>query len=104
MRTAAPTSAASLRDATQAAKAAVAVAMANLNNPAGAQAIPQPAANGNMMDNLTNRVNEMRVNAARGGQAHQGGQGGRGRNTRGGRQGQPKVEVPDADFDFEQSN
>ncbi|KAM0282946.1 hypothetical protein ACHAQH_002757 [Verticillium albo-atrum] len=105
-KAAAPTSAASLRDATQAAKAAVAIAMANLNNPAGAQAQAQaqPTSNGNAMDNLTNRVNEMRVNAARGGPAHQGGQGGRGRNARGGRQGQPKVEVPDADFDFAQSN
>lgn len=48
------------------------------------------------MDNLTNKVNEMRVNAARAGH------GGRGRG-RGGRPGH-KIEVPDSDFDFASSN
>ncbi|GKT47205.1 protein sum2 [Colletotrichum spaethianum] len=78
--------------------AAVALAMANMN--AGNAAVPAaPQGNGNAMDNLTKKVNEMRVNAARTTQPG----GGRGRG-RGGRQGQAKVEVPDADFDFAQAN
>ncbi|GJC85936.1 protein sum2 [Colletotrichum liriopes] len=94
---AAPT-AASVRDATEAAKAAVALAMANMN--AGNVAVPTaPQGSGNAMDNLTKKVNEMRVNAARTTQPGSG----RGRG-RGGRQGQAKVEVPDADFDFAQAN
>ncbi|WYZ36780.1 hypothetical protein EsH8_II_000286 [Colletotrichum jinshuiense] len=94
---AAPT-AATVRDATEAAKAAVALAMANMN--AGNVAIPTaPQGNGNAMDNLTKKVNEMRVNAARTTQPG----GGRGRG-RGGRQGQAKVDVPDSDFDFAQAN
>lgn len=81
--TAAPTS---VEDATSAARAAVAVAMAQLGT-SGTTA----------MDNLTSKVNEMRVNANRGASS------GRGRG-RGGRQGAAKVEVPDSDFDFAQSN
>ncbi|KAM4059233.1 scd6-like sm domain-containing protein [Hirsutella rhossiliensis] len=81
--TAAPSS---VEDATNAARAAVAAAMAQLGN-----------SGGNAMDNLTNKVNEMRVNASRGAPA------GRGRG-RGGRPGGQKVEVPDSDFDFAQSN
>lgn len=85
---AAPQSAAagpsSVQDATSAARAAVALAMAQLSNPGG-----------NAMDNLTNKVNEMRINAGRGGSANRG-------RGRGGRP--AKVEVPDADFDFAQSN
>ncbi|RFU76238.1 like-sm ribonucleo lsm-related domain [Trichoderma arundinaceum] len=77
----------SVQDATSAARAAVALAMAQLSNTGG-----------NAMDNLTNKVNEMRINAGRGGS---GGSANRGRG-RGGRP--PKVEVPDADFDFAQSN
>ncbi|KAG9257571.1 Lsm14a protein [Emericellopsis atlantica] len=79
----------SVQDATSAARAAVAVAMAQLGN-GGA----------NQMDNLTNKVNEMRVGAARGGASAPRGRG------RGGRpQGQAaKVEVPDSDFDFAQAN
>lgn len=76
----------SVQDATNAARAAVAVAMAQLGNPTA-----------NPMDNLTNKVNEMRVNAGRGGHS------GRGRG-RGGRPPVSKVEVPDSDFDFAQSN
>lgn len=83
--TAAPSS---VQDATNAARAAVAVAMAQLGNNAG----------GNAMDNLTNKVNEMRFNAVRGGPT-----GGRGRG-RGGRPPAAKVEVPDSDFDFAESN
>lgn len=85
---AAPTS---VEDATNAARAAVAVAMAQLGN-SGTTA----------MDNLTNKVNEMRVNASNASRGT-GISGGRGRG-RGGRQGAPKVEVPDSDFDFAQSN
>jgi len=77
----------SVQDATSAARAAVAVAMAQLGN-----------SSGNAMDNLTNKVNEMRVNAVRGGPAPRAGRG------RGGRPAQGKVEVPDSDFDFAQSN
>ena len=99
-----PVNAATIRDATQAAKAAVAVAMAKLDASAaaaGAGPSQQPQhPNGNAMDNLTKKVNEMRVNAARNGApAHRGGRGGRG-----GRPGPGKVEVPDADFDFASSN
>ncbi|RWA05224.1 hypothetical protein EKO27_g9886 [Xylaria grammica] len=87
-----PPSVAALRDATQAAKAAVAVAMAKLDNP---NATTPTAAN---VDNLATKVNEMRVNAApRGGQGR-----GRGRGGRGGPQ--SKIEVPDADFDFQTAN
>ncbi|XEV06859.1 hypothetical protein FSHL1_012146 [Fusarium sambucinum] len=76
-----------VQDATSAARAAVAVAMAQLGN-----------GGGNAMDNLTNKVNEMRVNAVRGGPAGRGrGRGGRPMNT-------AKVVVPDSDFDFAQSN
>jgi protein LSM14 len=77
----------SVQDATSAARAAVAVAMAQLGNPGG-----------NAMDNLTNKVNEMRVNAGRGGAAPTRGRG------RGGRPVAAKVEVPDSDFDFAQAN
>lgn len=77
----------SVEDATSAARAAVAVAMAQLGNSGG----------GNAMDNLTNKVNEMRVNAVRGGQADRG-------RGRGGRTAPRKVEVPESDFDFAQSN
>jgi protein LSM14 len=85
------TNASNLRDATQAAKAAVAVAMAKLES-ANTALVNGP------MDNLTKKVNEMRVNATRGNN-----QGARGRG-RGGRPGQAKVEVPDSDFDFASSN
>jgi protein LSM14 len=61
--------------------------MAQLGNPGG-----------NAMDNLTNKVNEMRVNAGRGGAAPTRGRG------RGGRPVAAKVEVPDSDFDFAQAN
>jgi protein LSM14 len=54
----------------------------------------------NAMDNLTNKVNEMKMNAERGGAAGRG----RGRGNRTGPGGAPKVEVPDSDFDFMQSN
>ena len=97
---AAPTSSqdnqAALRDATQAAKAAVAVAMAKLEGPSGSQ-----QTNSGAVDNLTRRVNDMRVGAPRG-DAPRGGQqtrGGRGRGPR-----PTKVEVPDVDFDFASSN
>jgi len=97
---------ASLRDATQAATAAVAAAMAKL--PTAGQS------NGSAMDNLTKKVNEMRTNEpiraprqpgnAAGFAPGRGGRGGRGGVAR--PLGQPgqKVEVPVADFDFESSN
>ncbi|KAI5864341.1 Scd6-like Sm domain-containing protein [Durotheca rogersii] len=93
-----PTSAGSLKDATQAAKAAVAVAMAKLNNARATEA-PAPPTGGNAMDNLTKKVNEMRMNAA----ARPTSNGrGRGRGARGG--GPGKVDVPSTDFDFEAGN
>ncbi|KAI1159540.1 Scd6-like Sm domain-containing protein [Nemania serpens] len=92
-----PPSAAALRDATQAAKAAVAVAMAKLDNPNATAGSSGPTATNTAMDNLTKRVNEMRVNATRGGPGR-----GRGRGGRGGIQ--SKVEVPDSDFDFQTAN
>lgn len=82
----APAGGNSVQDATSAARAAVAQAMAQLGN-----------ASANPMDNLTNKVNEMRVNA------HRGGPSSRGRG-RGGRPQAAKIEVPDSDFDFAQSN
>ncbi|KAI1657505.1 Scd6-like Sm domain-containing protein [Daldinia decipiens] len=86
---------AALKDATQAAKEAVAVAMAKLNNSAAAETSAQ---NGSAMDNLTKKVNEMRMTAPRSSAN------GRGRG-RGGRSGGPtKVNVPDSDFDFEAGN
>ncbi|KAM7204799.1 Scd6-like Sm domain containing protein [Rhypophila sp. PSN 637] len=89
----------SLRDATQAAKNAVAVAMAEaMAKMEGRAPVAPPAqpTNGSAVDNLTNKVNEMRVNAPRGGPSNRG---------RGGRPPRPaKVEVPDSDFDFASAN
>ncbi|KAL1840922.1 hypothetical protein VTJ49DRAFT_7620 [Mycothermus thermophilus] len=88
--------AAALRDATQAAKEAVAAAMAQLNQTTGTSAT-QTEANG--MDNLAKRVDEMRINAARAGHHGHPHRGGRGRGPR-----PQKVEIPDTDFDFESAN
>ena len=92
--TATPTN---VQDATNAARAAVAVAMAQLGN----------SGSGNAMDNLAKKVNEMRVNAVRTdtvrGDSIRGGQASRGRG-RGGRPASAKVEVPESDFDFDQAN
>ncbi|QUC16464.1 uncharacterized protein UV8b_00705 [Ustilaginoidea virens] len=77
----------SVEDATNAARAAVALAMAQLEG-SGSTA----------MDNLTKKVNEMRVNANKSAPSGRG----RGRGVRQG--GAAKVEVPDSDFDFAQSN
>jgi protein LSM14 len=92
-----------VEDATQAATAAVAAAMAKLPPIEGQQ---QNGANA--IDNLTRKVNEMRTNdtirAPR--QPGVGGFGGRGaaRGRGGPRQESRKVEVPKDDFDFESSN
>jgi protein LSM14 len=102
--TAQPNPAASLRDATQAATAAVAAAMAKLP-PAG-------QTNGSAVDNLTRKVNEMRTNdPIRAPRQPGGGGAGFSQNrggSRGGRGGSrnthQKVEVPATDFDFESSN
>lgn len=113
------TSAASLKDATQAAKAAVAVAMAKLDNPQNAEnslqlqpqpqivyrqpdsshrtaAPPNPNAGG-AMDNLAKKVNQMRVEAQ-----IEAARRGRGRGGRPG--GASKVQVPKSDFDFQAGN
>ncbi|KAI1095351.1 Scd6-like Sm domain-containing protein [Rostrohypoxylon terebratum] len=90
---------ATLKDATQAAKAAVAVAMAKLDN-ARTEAPAQNGSASNMMDNLTKKVNEMRINASRNPTNTRG----RGRGGRGGGSGPGKVNVPDADFDFAAGN
>lgn len=91
-----------LRDSTQAATAAVAAAMAKLPA-ANAQA------NGNAMDNLTKKVNEMRTSDPHRAQrqqgvgSHAGNVRGRGRGAS--RGGNPaNIEVPTTDFDFESSN
>ena len=94
---------ASLRDATQAATAAVAAAMAKLPAVGG-------QTNGTAMDNLTKKVNEMRASepsrAPRQPSATGGFAAGRARGGgRGGaRNASQKVEVPVTDFDFESSN
>lgn len=96
-------SAAQLRDATQQARAAVAVAMANMGQVASQQQVTAAA-----VDNLTKRVNEMNVDAATSASAprvplgHSATGANRGGRARGPRP--AKVEVPDSDFDFESSN
>lgn len=103
--------AAALENATQAAKDAVAAAMAQLHAPSGVpqlqpqqqhqqqyqQQQQQLAETNGAVNNLAKRVDEMRINAARGGQNNRGGRGGRGPRP-------AKVEVPDTDFDFASSN
>lgn len=98
---------AAIDDATQAATAAVAAAMAKLAPVAVQQ-------NGdNAMDNLTKKVNELRTNDPIRAPRHPGAEGfgnrggrdgHRGRVRGGSRQETRKVEVPKADFDFESSN
>jgi len=97
----AASTAAALRDATQAARAAVAVAMANMTKAHDAQvaAPPQQQQSTPALDNLTKKVNEMKINATRGGPSNRGAGAGRGRGPRA-----AKVEVPDSDFDFQSSN
>jgi protein LSM14 len=103
--------AAELRDATEAAKAAVAVAMAKLGQGGSSTTVPAAAAQqanqavlqnlakeGGALDNLTRKVGEMRVNAG----PTRGSPNTRGRGRGGHRA--AKVEVPDADFDFAESN
>lgn len=103
--------AADLKDATEAAKAAVAVAMARLGQGGSSASIPAPAAHqagqavlqnlakeGGALDNLTKKVGELRVNAG----STRGSPNTRGRGRGGHRN--AKVEVPDADFDFAEAN
>lgn len=93
---------ASLKDSTQAAAAAVAGAMARA---LGSEA-PQQA-NGDAIDNLTKKVQDMRTNDSTRNprQPTAGGfTAGRGRGRGGPRGGAQKVEVPTTDFDFESSN
>lgn len=99
------------QNAAQAATAAVAAAMAKLP-PMGGQS-QKPPGDGDAIDNLTKKVNEMRTDdrirhsrqPGTGGYAagHRGA--GRGGRSRGGREQQGKsLEVPTTDFDFESSN
>ena len=93
--------AARIMAATQAATAAVAAAMAKLP--------PVGQANGNAVDNLTRKVNEMRTSEPIRAPRHPGGAGfaqTRGRGGRGGGQsrGATAKDVPTTDFDFESSN
>ncbi|KAL8742190.1 MAG: hypothetical protein Q9190_005293 [Brigantiaea leucoxantha] len=101
----------SLEDANRDARAAVAAAMAKLP-PAPGQPKKQPDGE-NVMDNLTNKVNEMRTNDSirtskqPGTGGYAAGHRGRG-GYRGGRphadSGAKKVEVPTTDFDFASAN
>lgn len=104
--TQAPTT--SLEDANRDARAAVAAAMAKLPPATGAQ---KKQTNGeSAIDNLTNKVNEMRTNdnirssrqPGTGGYAagHRGGRGGRG----GREPAAKKVQLPKADYDFAEAN
>lgn len=90
----------SIADATQAATAAVAAAMAKLG-PANQtqQTPPQPATT--TTDNLTQKVNQMRIQDQSRGRSR-----GRGGTSRGGRResAQKNVDVPKEDFDFESAN
>jgi len=92
----------SLRDATQAASAAVAAAMAKL---------PGAQSNGNGVDNLTKKIDGLRTNdpiraprqpgsSGHGFNQTRGGRGGRGGN----RAASVPKEVPTTDFDFESAN
>ncbi|KAH7370806.1 Scd6-like Sm domain-containing protein [Rhexocercosporidium sp. MPI-PUGE-AT-0058] len=92
---------AALRDATQAATAAVAAAMAKLPG----------QMNGNGTENLTKKVNDMRMNDPIRAPRHPGAAGagfaanrGRGGGRGGARNVEKKVEVPESDFDFETAN
>lgn len=95
-------------------QAVVQAAIARLGQTGLGGQVPQAPANG--IDNLSRKVNEMSINAARSGlQGPRGGGfargGGRGRGgPQGGPHGAPfaathaKVDIPKQDFDFEQSN
>jgi protein LSM14 len=93
---------AAIDSATHAATAAVAAAMAKLPPAPGQQK------GGNAIDNLTQRVNDMRTNDRarhpRGDGTHRGGRGPRGAH-RGGERGTSRtVDVPKDDYDFETAN
>ncbi|KAI9759381.1 MAG: hypothetical protein M4579_002370 [Chaenotheca gracillima] len=95
---------AALQNATQAATAAVAAAMAKLP-PAPGKKGPQ---NNGAVDNLTQKVNEMRTNDGIR-SSRQPGTGGyvashRGGRARGGSNQNRKVDVPTTDYDFESAN
>ncbi|KAF2837108.1 hypothetical protein M501DRAFT_996269 [Patellaria atrata CBS 101060] len=101
------------QNATQAATAAVAAAMAKLPPAPGTQKV---TTNDGAIDNLTKKVNEMRTNdqirQARGGYGaggyrgdHRGDHRGRGGRRGSGRDHHSaKVEVPETDFDFQSAN
>ena len=97
------------QNATQAATAAVAAAMAKLP-PAPGQKHRQ-AVNGDAIDNLATKVNEMRTDdkirnsrpTGTGGYAG-GNRSGRGGGRRGGREHSKGLDVPTTDFDFESAN
>ena len=113
---------ASLQSATEAARAAVAKAMAGLSSGSQAPSMGAGAGNGSAaVDNLTRKVDEMRVNASQAsldsrndfnnGTANQSNYNNHSGNQQYPRRGRGnhfgghrKVEVPDAEFDFAQSN
>lgn len=104
----------SLEDANRDARAAVAAAMAKLPPAPGQAAKKQMSGEASAIDNLTNKVNEMRSNdnirqsrqPGTGGYAagHRGGRGGhRGARQRDDQQGK-KIELPKDDYDFASAN
>lgn len=88
-------------DATAAATAAVAAAMAKLPQPGGPK---KPTQGDASVDNVTRKMNDLRpydnARPSRGGHQQQGPRGGRG----GARNQQKKFEVPESDYDFETAN
>lgn len=90
----------SIADATQAATAAVAAAMAKLGPVSQTQTPPNQAST-TSTDNLTQKVNQMRIQDQSRGRSR-----GRGGTPRGGRResAQKNIDVPKEDFDFESAN
>lgn len=106
LSTAKPAATGSLQEAAAQARAAVAAAamasaIAKLEGTPAAPVNNNQTANAPVMDNLTRRLNDMTVNAARSGFRPRGG---RGRGGHHPRADAARVEVPASDFDFASAN